>query len=447
MPRVTLPLTFVESRERYSLYRRPDGTEVALAHGNTWTVLLEFSSEVVASLWRDFEGRHYAGSLRTQTSFLSSLRDKLTDPDMVNEVEWCAACSKPGNSEDYTTVQGGRACKSCAEEHYYTCDECEELSYGTTTTMSEREVCENCCDNYYSWCEDCEGYYGNDYDSEHQHNELCCEVREEAILFSIRNDGEEPLANDTRVTVTLPAGVIDDEGMTRIRRHLLDKGLYDISYLLKDVGPEWQTKQGNFAKRLSRLAYNTLKQALQPEDMSQIGVIAREHSTAVDFHIETTRKLNMSAAAFYHEDSCWWQSYSEGRCTLKSNGGFGLRTFSADGDVTGRAWVMPLIGDAGSLTPTFDTQTPKAFVVFNGYGALSGWAPARIMSHMAGWTYRKIGFSCGPMFINSDSGYLIAPEVIASKYNDGNCLSLSAEMHSSLFATEQHNSERVLAHV
>jgi len=174
MPRVTLPLTFVESRERYSLYRRPDGTEVALAHGNTWTVLLEFSSEVVASLWGDFEGRHYAGSLRAQTSFLSSLRDKLTDPDMVDEVEWCAACNKPGNSEDYNTVQGGRACESCVSEHYYTCDSCEELSYGTTTTMSEREVCENCCDNYYSWCEDCEGYYGNDYDSEHQHNELCC---------------------------------------------------------------------------------------------------------------------------------------------------------------------------------------------------------------------------------------------------------------------------------
>jgi len=86
-------------------------------------------------------------------------------------------------------------------------------------------------------------------------------------------------------------------------------------------------------------------------------------------------------------------------------------------------------------------------VVFNGYGALSGWAPARIMSHMAGWTYRKIGFSCGPMFINSDSGYLIAPEDIASKYNDGNHLSLSAEMHSSLFETEQRNSERVLTHV
>jgi len=71
---------------------------------------------------------------------------------------------------------------------------------------------------------------------------------------------------------------------------------------------------------------------------------------------------------------------------------------------------MPLkLDELGNLIPTFDTETPAAFVVFNGYGDLGGYAPARIMSHMAGMTYRKITFDAQPMYVNPGApgvGYL-----------------------------------------
>ena len=92
----------------------------------------------------------------------------------------------------------------------------------------------------------------------------------------------------------------------------------------------------------------------------------------------------------------------------------------------------------GQLYPTFETETPDAFVVFNGYGDLTGYAPARILSHMAGWTYARIPFSCDPMYINA-GGYLVAPEDIVKKHDH---LSLSVSRHSRLF-----DEEKELAHV
>jgi hypothetical protein len=446
-----MAITFVKSQQYFSLYRRPDGTEIALAHGETWTgVLFDYDDDVVTSLWQNFSSSlvrpGYRG--RRRLAFLEVLRGKLIDSEMADNVKWCVRCEEPGDEENYSSVNGDDcddfACDDCVSDYYYSCDYCNDLTTDTTETLGGSCVCEGCRDNDYSWCDDCEGYYRDGDSSEHQHDSGCgCESP--ATQFTVRNDGEQPLTNDTRVTVTLPAGCIDDVGMSRIRRLLMDRGMYDASYLVKEVGVQWQTKQGNFTKRLSRLVYNTLKQAIQPAELSQIGCIARDHSTAVDFHIETTRYLNMSAEDFYHEDSCWWQSYSESRCTLKSNGGFGLRSFSDSGEVTGRAWVMPLTGNSDHLTPTFETLAPEAFVVFNGYGDWSGYVPARIVSHMAGWTYRKITFGCALMFINSDSGYLIAPEKIAADYDDGR-LTLSVDQHSSLFQSE-NASQKVLTYV
>lgn len=99
---------------------------------------------------------------------------------------------------------------------------------------------------------------------------------------------------------------------------------------------------------------------------------------------------------------------------------------------------MPLRRDLfGKLSPTFDTITPDAFVTFNGYGDLGGYAPARILSHMAGWTYRKIEFTCSPMYINA-GGYLVAPEEIAAPFTDRQ-LNLSVSQHSSLYERELVN--------
>jgi hypothetical protein len=261
--------------------------------------------------------------------------------------------------------------------------------------------------------------------------------------FSIRNDGCEPLRNDTRVTIELPGGTISAEGLAAIATYLRDRydsTLYDstlerkywkLSCSLKPLGDQWQTKNGNYTKRLSRHAWLDCQLKLTQDDMSLIGNIARDHSMASSADVEVTRDLNLPAADFYHEDSCWWGSYSESRCALKTNGGFGIRSFSGN-EVTGRAWVMPLRktedSDGQQLVPTVATMEADAFIVFNGYGDLQGYTAARIVSHMAGWTYRRIDYACEPMYVNA-GGYLITSEDIAQAYRDKG-LYLSVESHS-----------------
>jgi hypothetical protein len=327
--------------------------------------------------------------------------------------EWCGDCDAFHDRDQWGNVYcPGWYCDSCEEHHAYG-DECP------------RPYCENC------------GEY-------HDPEDNCardCDCTSPRLSFTIRNDGEPPLANDTRTQIGLPAGQISDTGLNEITSCLLrayrsagrdtDTGLnlYRLAYSFEEaLGCTWQTKQGNYTKRLSRHAYqnhNGLK--LSQEVMSEVGTIARDHSMAASFEVDVTRDLNRSPGYFYHDDSCWWGGMSESRCALKTNGGFGLRSLQGP-QVTGRAWVMPLRLESGYLEPTLDTMTPDAFVVFNGYGDLAGYAPARIMAGMAGWTYKKIGFSCDPMYINA-GGYLVAPEHIIQ---DTSTLRLDVPQHASL---------------
>jgi hypothetical protein len=328
--------------------------------------------------------------------------------------EWCDNCDAFHDRDRWGNIEcPGWYCESCEEHHDYG-DECP-----------------------YPYCEDCGEHHG-EYDG-------CpagCDCTSPRLSFTIRNDGEAPLASDTRTEIGLPADEISDTGLAEIRACLLrawrDSGhdyrdcnveLHSLANSFADaLGCQWQTRQGNYTKRLSRHAYQNhggLK--LSQEVMSEIGTIARDHSKASAFEIDVTRDLNRPAEDFYHDGSCWWGSYSESRCALKSNGGFGLRSFQGQ-SVSGRAWVMPLRKESGGLVPTLDTMTPDAFIVFNGYGDLAGYAPARIMAGMAGWTYKKISFSCDPMYINA-GGYLVAPEHIIQ---DTSTLRLNVPQHASL---------------
>lgn len=498
-------LTFVESEEAYSVYRAADGGTVYLAHG-TGQQLVWFEELDLPDLWEEYVSELTLRDLRERQSgnrwtsiherFLDRLRGLVIDPDEVDAVKFCADCRGADHEDDLVPTNSSHAdvCESCIDE-YHTCQDCDDRFRQTTTTLSDTQACEGCIQEHWSWCDDCEGYYPDDDSAEHNHhddddNGDSCGCESPATSFKVRNDGEPLLENDTRVTVTLPAGVISDEGINEIVTYLRQvanqvprvvdpnattncnccspvyersqefSDLWNLSHVVGELGEKWQTKEGNYTKRLSRMAYKRFGLKLKPEVVSKVGCIASDHSTAVDFALEVTRELNMSPDEFAHEDSCWWQSYYSSRCTLKSNGGFGIRTFTTSAGytsdytyVSGRAWVMPLkqVEHYGSkyLTPTFETRQPDAFVVFNGYGDLNGYAAARILSHMAGMTYRKIGFDAAPMYVNNCSGYLVAPEEIASRYTDGH-LNLDVDQHSSLYRDEIANptlfdNEKVLA--
>lgn len=375
---------------------------------------------------------------------------------------WCREREREQReSEQLEQQEDKQHCEDCQDEHRpgeqcqrEWCSDCDDWherdSWGDITCPGW--YCED-CDDHHDYGEDCPSPYCGDCGENHAPGECAycyCEAPRQS--FTVPNDGQPPLASDERATVHLAAGVITDEGLKEIRDCLQreawrlsadtdDRDGYEafikLSYDLDGLGSQWQTRQGNFTKRLSRHAYQAHGIKITPEALSRVGNIAREHSTAADVDIEVTRNLNLSAEDFYHEDSCWWGSYGYSRCALKSNGGFGLRSFSPDADwdtVTGRAWVMPLRRDLdGKLAPTFDTEHPDALVVFNGYGDLAGYAAPRVIAAMYGWTYAKMpAFGATPMYVNA-GGYLVGPEDIIQ---DTKSLTLDLRQHSSLYESE-----------
>ena len=428
--------------------------------------------------------------------------DKTVCTDCDDQYTTCGDCGDDLHHDDEHATIDGSVCESCFE-NYYSCEDCDDTVHGDHTVYidsNSRTICENCRDNYYSYCDNCDEYYV----SEDGCCDDSCECESPARTFMVRN-GDEMLANDTTARVSLPAGFLSDEGVTEIanilrgivlvadgyvrdsdglamrdesedRRnyYLMTDEWYEaekwsrIAYRFADeIGTEWQTGKGNFTKRLSRFAHQEAGLKIPADVLSKIGNVGRTHSLGVDVTVEFTRELNMSAAEFYHEDSCWWQSYYEGRCSLKSNGGIGLRTFGTESYpryeyqigpwatglgrqyvevgqvvnenvVTGRAWMMPVNQtESGEWVPTFNSTDAHGYIIFNGYGDLEGYAAARIVSQMYGMTYRKIGFENDPMYVNA-GGYLVTDEARAENVmNNGGAINLYTDVHSSLYRREQ----------
>lgn len=447
-----------------------DGDEILTTRGPVTVQLTRWEDLDLQSAWYQARTDHVravnAGLIpwTPQPNFLQfedNLRRMTIDMDDV-VIVWCENCNEPLDSEDATALQDGASvCQSCYDSDYTTCaDCCDVVAYDSTTgTLHDENVCDRCKDYHYYYCMDCDGYYHHNYSDEHHHNENGCDCESPAQVFAMPN-GEGTLSQDERVAVSLPSGVISEQGMYSIASVIREEYYKDDTtsttdeertaayqkrskwyYLASDVhrmDTRWQTKDGNFTKRLSKLAHKSQGLKIPPAILTRIGNIARDNSQGADVSIEITRDLNLSAADFYHEDSCWWQSYSESRCALKTNGGIGLRTFTQYNSVSGRAWIMPLrLTDEAELVPTFDAMAADAYIVFNGYGDLDGYTPARIVAQMTGLTYAKVGFGCGPMYVNSDSGYLVASQDVLTRQAERGFLRLDVDQHSALYNREQ----------
>lgn len=335
---------------------------------------------------------------------------RLTNDDCL----FCGECSEPIWLDDATEVNRlGTVCEVCRDYNATMCCQCDEYYTDTTTVSDEYEYCEGCFDANCYYCDNCDEYYRAGY-GEHDHKDedaCCCEAP--LPNFEFPADGHGVVSQDERLTVELPKGTIDHAGMARIKGLLFGNlnQLDPTSKIVDEVGPLWQTKRGNFTRRLSSAFYkHGIK--LDPAVVSEVGNVARAHSSeGATWHVEFTRDLNQPAEFFYHDESCWWLTYYASRCALKNWGGVGLRTFSEDASYpNGRAWVQPLRRTGDGLVPAHDTVGADAYVVFNGYGDLSGYVAARIVAHLCGRTYRKIVLSADRQFINSDTGYLVADE-------------------------------------
>lgn len=331
----------------------------------------------------------------------------------------CADCDCPEWEADaVTNAAGAHVCEGCSAD-YTACYECEQLHPDHHLFwVGSRQYCDHCRDVECSYCEDCQEWYLDADAEEHEHepeyDDCDCEAPQPRFRFPA--GGGATVADDERVEVELPAGVISLEGRNEIAAALwADEGLSPhravLSSTVQGLDPRWQTRRGNFTRRLSA-ALHQQGIKLTPALLSVVGSVARRHSSeTARWLVELTRDLNQPADAFYNEDSCWWTSHAYSRCALKNWGGLALRSYSTPDDPsycpTGRAWVQPI---DGSLRPTHDAAGAHAYLVYNCYGALSDYTAARILAHLSDRTYRKVKCSIGEQFVNSGTSFLVADQ-------------------------------------
>ena len=336
--------------------------------------------------------------------------------------EWCGNEDCDEVCFDTTRVEGEYGtiyvCNKCLDRHYSQCSRCDTYATSTNTLPHGREYCDSCYEDHTTYCETCDTQYADCDGDDHAHK---CECEAPNPSFEFPANGKGTVRENERLVVELPKGTIDEEGMYRIKCYLID-AIHDetrwvLDDVLAEVGPVWQQKRGNFTRRLSSALYKRGTK-LAPSDVSEIGNIARQHSSdTATWNVEFTRDLNQSASFFYHSESCWWQSYAPSRCCLKSWGGLGMRTFD-DGASThrpsGRVWIQPL---NENYDATHDTLNAHAYVVYNAYGEnLTGYVAARIVAYLTGKTYKLIDFDTqvDDTYVNNDKGYLVASEEVCA---------------------------------
>lgn len=428
------------------------------------------SDATIQQVWDEYRTGNryqYGARMRNRARFAYFAAIVLATQDEIFVL--CNDCEEAVNVDETETYQDEPLCSSCQKDYYH-CEDC-----GCTVHQDDpcyldgldRSVCDLCRYSYY-WCENCETYSTDECE---ECSGSGCDCSAHALKFRFPANGAGTIAQDERMTLALPKGVISEAGVVAIAQAVTDslptadalktaQAAYHASVdayraarwsddedpraagdaqlaardaywtaqnahrvatskipaAIESIGHEWQGKRGNYPKRLSS-ALHKLGVKLAPETLSEVGNLARQYSDdQSEFHIEFTRDLNQSAGYFYHEDSCWWQSYENSRCALKNWGGLAMRTFTNEDDdhddPSGRVFVFPLGAD---LKPTQNAETAHAYMVFNAYGALSGYSSARIIAHLAGMTYRKVAFGMAipDGYVNSSAGYLVAsPDTI-----------------------------------
>lgn len=376
-----------------------------------------------------------------------SIRRRQVSPqaflDAVNQLDdvddaavLCAKCEEPAWSYDCEDdVNGWSACQGCRDD-ISTCSQCGDWSIDDyfLSWCGDYSYCESCRDRYLHWCEECDRYYHDDDAEYHRHRGCECQPSSIPLRFEIPANSHGTIKDDERLLVELPTGFITDEALEaalnlmwveQFRQLWMDAGhpylffaesgvvthgeLYEALY---SMDRNWQTREGNFTRRLSKMLHTRFNTKLDPGLLSRVGSTIRQHtSNSNRWYVEFTRELNDDAAAFYHEDSCWWGSEGQSRCALKHWGGLGMRCYSTEEQERrmpdGRAWVQPL---NENLQPTMDVLGAHAYLVYNGYGDLSGYTAARLVAYLASRTYRKISLSIYHQYVNGSSGFLIADQ-------------------------------------
>lgn len=433
-------------------------------------------------------------------------RTSTTDGDVCdscreNYYSWCDDCETCVPTEDTRWVEAGAkvVCEDCLGRYYTMCDECEEhVSDSDRYNVDNGTYCYGCYEGM-PYCDRCERTYHEDNSSDHDHGGGCDEDCTPLPLhFTIPvSDASDTVGADQPFTVRLPGGLIPESVLYSVQNMLREACTYDnkhplyaASLYVHTVGAEWKTDKGTYPKRLRREVYNrtrtekinrwtgvvkdrhydyvngewryehgpwmddaTAKRMAKgysmPDDIvAKIGAMCEPYSRPVNMEVQATRDINGEADDFCHDSSCWWGDEAHSRCTLKVNGGFGLRTFEQVSNVTwdgqayeetectGRAWVLPLRKrDQFHPGPAFvpvtdavlDASTVDAWAVFNGYGTLSEKVAAQIVSNMTGLPHKHVEADRDDwnMWVNAGA-YIVAEQSILDTLPGALYLNLTA---------------------
>lgn len=233
---------------------------------------------------------------------------------------------------------------------------------------------------------------------------------------------EQIVKADTQFTVEMPGGEITGDGLAAIREHIYSRTVgLDIPELANGalaMNPMWQTKEGNFTKRLSKLILETRHVKLDEKLIADIGNIAKRYTAeSRPWKLEFTRRINgRNAADFAHSGSCWWSSYWTSRCRFKQAGGIALRSFNPElkhpTRPTGRVWIVPVSSTTTTAHRSWRSHPElpaSGYVMFNAYGS-ELFPFARVVAHLTGKSYRGVDLSGGGMYINNGRGVLVAAQ-------------------------------------
>lgn len=428
------------------------------------------------------------------------------EPCRDEHYSWCEDCDETVHNDDVRWLNDGDkvVCDDCIDRHYTSCDSCGDYaSNDDIYRVDGDDYCYGCYDDL-PYCDRCGERYTEANASDHNHGGGCgddCNPLPLAFTIGV-SDGSDTVGADEPFTVTMPGGVIPVTVRRAVQTMLREAAghngqdpLWAASLYVHSVGAEWKTDKGTYPKRLRREVYNRSRTemiqrrtgairerhynyaeqrwgyelgpwmpeevakrsakgySLPDEIVAKIGAMCEPYSRPVNMEVQATRDINGGPEDFCHDGSCWWGDEEHSRCTLKINGGFGLRTFDEEETTyhqfqdgtwidmphtetvcSGRAWVLPLRRHEvtgrwqGVTGPVLDSTTVEAWAVFNGYGTLSEQTAAQIVSKMTGLPSKRVDADRDDwnMWVNSGA-YIVAEQAVLDTLP--NCLYLGLTAH------------------
>lgn len=134
----------------------------------------------------------------------------------------CHDCDGP-LWDGLATVIGEKSFHESCANKWISCAYCgDATSDDDSCSTADGRVCEHCNNYHYNYCEHCDESFnhgdGHDFDREDEREDERedCDCESSRRRFTFPANGSGTIANDERLTVTMPTGVIDSEGLKRI---------------------------------------------------------------------------------------------------------------------------------------------------------------------------------------------------------------------------------------